>query len=383
MSRSSRKNTSSAPNATTKLTSQLAADLGKETWGDTAIQRVGESHRKLTEAADQVKAALIGRDAEVDLVMASLISGIPMVLFGPPGTAKSACIRMIADQCTSSSDTGGGYFEYLMTNHTMPEELFGAADIESLLGKDGRPPQFVRDTTGMLPEAEFVFLDEVFRGGGHILNTMLSVLNERRYHNGQKGMDLPLIGLIGAANDAPRGGDDLAAFYDRFPLRVWVTSVLEERRDSRENPWDRSEQLLETSIEMEKDSLVRSWSEDENARGGTRTCSTDDFRIARAYLTHAMSEVVPEDRFEAYQHAFMHLRLGYGLSDRSFSWIWRFGCALDWFRHKTFDPEEAGDAVLTGHYDALALTGRDQAEWNAMQETMKTLTLSNVEKSKH
>ena len=72
------------------------------------------------------------RTVETQVVAAGFVSGVSVLLLGPPGTAKSALVRRIASLCglapgQSSADLGGGgYFEYLLTNHTMPEDLFGA-----------------------------------------------------------------------------------------------------------------------------------------------------------------------------------------------------------------------------------------------------------------
>ena len=54
---------------------------------------------------------------------------------------------------------GGHYFEYLIGRFTEPSEIFGPINLRKL--KEG---VVETETTGMLPEAEVVFLDEVFLG---------------------------------------------------------------------------------------------------------------------------------------------------------------------------------------------------------------------------
>ena len=166
----------------------------------------------------KVTESLVGREGEVDAVFAASIAGVPAVLIGEPGTAKSLMIRMINDGCTQKN-----FFDYLMNSYTQPDELFGAPKIQELM--EGN---FERDIEGRLPEAEFAFLDEIFRGGSHILNTLLTVINERKYHNGSEVIDLPLVNLFGAAN-APPSDPDLAAFYDRFPIRILMESLFKKR----------------------------------------------------------------------------------------------------------------------------------------------------------
>lgn len=136
------------------------------------------------------------------------IAGEHMVLVGPPGTAKSAIISMFAQLIDAK------YFEYLLTRFTEPNELFGPVDI-----KEFREGRYTRRTTGMLPEAEIVFLDEIFKSNSAILNSLLHLINERRFANGPEVMDVPLISLFAASNEVPND-DNLAAMFDRFLLRV-------------------------------------------------------------------------------------------------------------------------------------------------------------------
>jgi len=112
------------------------------------------------------------------------------------------------------------YFEYLLTRFTEPNELFGAVNVAAF--REGRGA--VRDTRGMLPQAELVFLDEVFKANSAILNALLTVLNERIFYNGSRRELVPLLCAIGATNAVP---DDveLAALYDRFLLRAWTDNV--------------------------------------------------------------------------------------------------------------------------------------------------------------
>ena len=144
----------------------------------------------------------------IRLLVISAIAGEHMVLVGPPGTAKSALIRMFAKLVNAS------YFEYLLTRFTEPNELFGPVDIRAF-----REGQYTRRTEKMLPEAEIVFLDEIFKSNSAILNSLLTVINERRYSNGPEVMKVPLISLYAASNEAPND-ENLSAMFDRFLLRV-------------------------------------------------------------------------------------------------------------------------------------------------------------------
>src|SRR5205823_4014261 len=138
----------------------------------------------------------------------SVAAGEHMLLVGPPGTAKSALVRLFARLIDAR------YFEYLLTRFTEPNELFGPVDIRAF-----REGTYTRRTERMLPEAEIVFLDEIFKSNSAILNSLLTLLNERRFANGGSTVSVPLLSMFGASNEVPND-DNLAALFDRFLLRV-------------------------------------------------------------------------------------------------------------------------------------------------------------------
>lgn len=156
---------------------------------------------------------LVGREQLAELIILAAIAQEHLLVVGPPGTAKSAVVRRVAQAM------GGRYFEYLLGRFTEPSELFGPVDLRKL-----REGTVETDTTGMLPEAEIAFLDEVFLGSTAILNTLLGVLNERRFRRGHTQVDCPLRVCVGAANGLPED-EGLSAFADRFLLHVFVEAV--------------------------------------------------------------------------------------------------------------------------------------------------------------
>ncbi|GAA5023714.1 hypothetical protein GCM10025734_81120 [Kitasatospora paranensis] len=160
---------------------------------------------------------MIDRETVAEVVTLCAVAGEHLLVVGAPGTAKSEAVRRIAGQL------GGRYFEYLLGRFTEPNELFGPVDLRGL--REGRV-EF--ETTGMLPEAEIAFLDEVFLGSTAVLNTLLGLLNERVFRRGRTVLASPLRVCVGAANHLP---DDpaLAAFADRFLARVFVEPVADAR----------------------------------------------------------------------------------------------------------------------------------------------------------
>ena len=119
---------------------------------------------------------------------------------------------------------GANYFQWLLTKFSTPEEIFGAVSLKGLEQDDYR-----RVTTHKLPEAHIAFLDEIFKANSSILNALLTIINERLFHNGRERIAVPLITLFGASNELP-DEEELTALYDRFMLRFMADYISEEFR---------------------------------------------------------------------------------------------------------------------------------------------------------
>ncbi len=165
------------------------------------------------EVTSVLKQRFVGRDEVIDLIALAVVAGEHLFLHGPPGTAKSALIRQFAQSVQ------GRYFEYMLTRFTEPNEIFGPIDLLRL--REGTVATVI---TGMLPEAEFVFLDELFNANSAILNTLLTVLNERVYRRGAEVHALPMLSFFSAANQLPED-EALMALFDRFLLRCHVEQL--------------------------------------------------------------------------------------------------------------------------------------------------------------
>lgn len=166
-----------------------------------------------------LKARFVERDALVDAALGALIARHHLLVLGPPGTAKSQLVDALTQALA-----GAQGFQWLLTRFTTPEELFGPVSLAGL-----EADRYERITTGKLPCAHVVFLDEVFKASSAILNALLTVLNERRFHNGGSAAPIPLLSLFGAANELPEE-DELLALYDRFLVRVAVDYIEEDFR---------------------------------------------------------------------------------------------------------------------------------------------------------
>lgn len=169
---------------------------------------VARASAAFQDVARQMGSQFLDKQEIIRLMVVSAIAGEHMVIVGPPGTAKSAMIDMFARLIDAQ------YFEYLLTRFTEPNELFGPVDIAAF--REGR---YTRRIEGMLPTAEVVFLDEIFKSNSAILNSLLHLINERKFQNGPEVLQVPLISLYAASNEVPND-DNLAAMFDRFLIRV-------------------------------------------------------------------------------------------------------------------------------------------------------------------
>jgi MoxR-like ATPase len=173
---------------------------------------------KLRTLRDELNMQFKEREDEIAGSLLALISGEHVLFIGPPGTAKS----MLAKDMCNSID-GGTFFYYLLTRFTTPDEIFGPLSLSSL-----QSDIFSRKVDGYLPTANVSFLDEIFKSNSSILNSLLTILNERKYHNGSAILDVPLFTVFGASNELPEENESLEALYDRFLFRYYVEYVQDE-----------------------------------------------------------------------------------------------------------------------------------------------------------
>ncbi len=155
------------------------------------------------------------RDAEINGSLLALLSGEHVLLLGPPGTAKTLLASKICETIE-----GGYFFHYLLTRFSTPEEVFGPLSLKAL-----ERDEFSRRIEGYLPTTHVALLDEIFKANSSILNSLLTVLNERKYHNGKEIIEVPLFSVFGASNELPEEEESLEALYDRFLFRYRVDYI--------------------------------------------------------------------------------------------------------------------------------------------------------------
>jgi len=241
-----------------------------------AGESISSTREKLSRLKTELGNQFLERTDAIEGALAALLARQHVLLIGPPGAAKS----MLADELCRRVE-GAQYFQWLLTKFTTPEEVFGAVSLRAL-----EQDEYRRVTVGKLPEAHIAFLDEVFKSSSSILNALLMILNERRFHNGREVREVPLITLFGAANELPED-DELSAIYDRFLLRFVVDYIGEDWRFLRmlraEPPAERTILTLDEVRSLEReaervevpDGVLRSLAELRRALGERQVVASD------------------------------------------------------------------------------------------------------------
>ena len=243
---------------------------------------------------------LFERETAIRAAILALLAGVNCIFIGPPGSAKSLTLSMIARAIKAR------YFQALLSMSSKPDELFGAKDANAYLAGVVK-----YHTNGMLPDAEIAFLDEPCKVNSATGNALLNVLNERTFVNGGQVMDLPLLAVFGGANEVPQE-EDLYAYYDRFLVRVHV-------------PYIKSATKFADMMFMTTPAQVSS------------DLCADDIMTARAEIDRVTANGVARDSANRVKDALA--TEGFTLSDRRWRQAARLMQANAWLNSRTFVSE--------------------------------------------
>jgi gas vesicle protein GvpN len=153
----------------------------------TGSRVTGDDGASVREVRARVARHLVGRERELDLLLAAVAAGRDVLLEGPPGTSKSTLLRSITAEW-------GIPLVFVEGNADLtPTRLVGHHDPARVLREDYTAENFV---PGPLVEAMrsggFLYVEEFNRAPEDTLNTLLTAMAERR-------LAIPRVGTIEAA----------------------------------------------------------------------------------------------------------------------------------------------------------------------------------------
>lgn len=176
------------------------------------IIKINELQKKAKQFYSKIETALFERDELARLIVLAVLSKENIFLYGPPGTAKSNIASALKEI------TKGVWFRELMTDFTHFDTIFG----KEVIQENGLTKRVLE---GKLPTAEYAFLDEIFKANAEILNSLLTILNEREFDDGYNGtIKVPLRTALAASNEFPRSSY-LKALFERFIFRIPVPNI--------------------------------------------------------------------------------------------------------------------------------------------------------------
>jgi MoxR-like ATPase len=141
----------------------------------------------ITSIYNAVRQQVVGREDEVQLILAALGAGRDLLLEGPPGTSKSTILRSIA----AANRTALHFVEG--NADLTPAKLIGHHSPSRVLQEDYGPENFVH---GPLPlamrDGGLLYVEEFNRIPEDTLNTLITAMAERE-------LTVPRVGMIRAA----------------------------------------------------------------------------------------------------------------------------------------------------------------------------------------
>ncbi len=336
----------------------MSTAASTEEWTFEELREQAEEIRgRLNRLRTSLGRFLVQKQSLIDLMVISAVAQEPLLIVGPPGTAKSDLILKFKDAIGLPEDD---YFEYMLTRFTEPSEIVGPIDINKL--REGR---YIRREQGKLPTARLAFLDEIFKSNSAILNILLTIINEKKFYQDGKPQPVNLRILFAATNEVPEHGE-LSALKDRFVLKAESLSVADDHFTA----------LIDAGLDSEVHRSLnqRPWMEGH--------ASLEDILKAGRYLTYLFGQrehasqgearndrelFFPDDVFREYQRLVKTLvredRLF--ISDRKLVKLYKLLRVRAWLLH--------GGTVNRDDLQLLTYLGETHQEMALLREKVPTL----------
>lgn len=160
-----------------------------------------------------VQTKLVGREEQFKFMLLCELLGLPGLMEGTPGVAKS---QLMTDY--SGDHTGRSVFIIELDAGTRPSEVKGYIDMKALAAGEYK-------TLSRIADSHYILINEVDKATQDIRNTLLSVMRERELQLGSEGVKRCNWKIfVGTCNEIPVD-ERKSPFWDRFMLKQIVGRV--------------------------------------------------------------------------------------------------------------------------------------------------------------
>ncbi|SDC71711.1 MoxR-like ATPase [Geodermatophilus telluris] len=250
----------------------------------------GDDAGTVRELRGRVAARVVGREHELDLLLAAVAAGRDVLLEGPPGTSKSTLLHAVTGEW-------GIPLVFVEGNADLtPTRLVGHHDPARVLREDYTPENFV---PGPLVEAMrtggFLYVEEFNRAPEDTINTLLTAMAERR-------IAVPRVGTVAA-----RPTFRLVASmnpYDNIGTTRLSTSVYDRlcrlAIDYQDDAAERDVVALRTGVDSPRlvadaVALTRATRERDDIRQGSSVRGAIDLALVAAQLAAMRGVALPDE----------------------------------------------------------------------------------------
>jgi MoxR-like ATPase len=180
--------------------------------------------KKTTQEVRQIETSLINKEEVFKMLALAEATGLPLLLVGEPGVAKTKTIIEYAkawlnkDGKMSAEDFANKMYILETDEGTKASEIKGMPDLQTLFTEN----KYELNTP--IAEADIVIINEVDKASSAIRNAMLGVMNEKFLFNGKHKIPCKWKLFIATCNEIPKDEQD-SPFWDRFMLKMTVNRV--------------------------------------------------------------------------------------------------------------------------------------------------------------
>ena len=180
--------------------------------------------KKTTQEVRNIETSLINKEEVFKMLALAEATGLPLLLVGDPGTAKTKSIIEYAkawlnkDGKMSAEDFQNKMFILETDEGTKASEIKGMPDLGMLFTEN----KYELDTP--IANADIVIINEVDKASSAIRNAMLGVMNEKFLFNGKHKVPCKWKLFIATCNEIPKEEVN-SPFWDRFMLKMTVNRV--------------------------------------------------------------------------------------------------------------------------------------------------------------